>query len=153
MSDIALIWDPLSGSADFAIEENDLKSDTGLETAIMLSLYIDRIAEPGDVLPEGETNRRGWWADAEPVAPGDKFGSRLWLLDRAKQTADVLSRAEEYTREGLAWPLEDRVASEIDAVPEFTRAGLLGVAVTVHRPALDPARYQYDRTWDSQAGD
>lgn len=149
MSDIALIWDAETGAADFAIEANDLAIDDGLQTAVLLSLFLDAPAQDGDVLPEGETDRRGWWGDSE----GDHYGSRLWLLDRAKATQETLDRAEEFAREALQWLLTDRVAESLVVTASFPRVGAWGLEIEVHRPSKDPATYKFDSTWLAQAGE
>ena len=56
-----------------------LRAERGLRSAVLISLFTDRRAEPGDV-PEGE-DPRGWWADVLGEE-GDRIGSRLWLIDR-----------------------------------------------------------------------
>lgn len=150
MSDIALELDAAVFAFDFVVKANDLKTDEGLYTAVLLSLFTDRQAEPGDVLPEGVTDRRGWWADAFPVAPGDKFGSRLWLLDRATNTPDTIARAEEYARESLQWMIADSVTNQIDVVASFVGAGW-ALEVAVHRPGSDPARFRFDQAWAAEA--
>lgn len=150
MSDFGLTWSSLDGAADLSITANDLTADEGLETAVFLSLFLDRRAEPGDVLPDGETDRRGWWADALPVVAGDRVGSRLWLLARSKQTADVLDRAREYALEALRWLTDDRVASKVDVSAEFLPGGGLTLEIVIHRPAGDPARFRFGRAWDAQ---
>lgn len=152
MTDLALTWNPEEISADLSIEANDLASDDGLETAVLMSLFLDREAAEGDVLPEGETDRRGWWGDAFPTVDGDKIGSRLWLLARSKRTPDVLARAEEYTREALAWLVEDRVASKVDVTTEFVGDGHeLGIAVEIYRPGkTDPTSFRFGSTWAAQ---
>lgn len=150
MSDIGLTYDALTGAADVVIGAADLQTDEGLETAVMLSLNTDRRAEDGDELPDGQTDRRGWWADGlgEPV--DDRWGSRLWLLDRSKRTPDVLERAETYAREALQWLLDDLVATAVDVVAEFGTGAQWGLSITIHRPQKDPARYRYDRAWAAQ---
>lgn len=148
MSDFALQWDPASLAADLSLEANDLKPEGGLRTAILISLFTDRRAEGSDILPDGEIDRRGWWADEFNSTPGDKIGSRLWLLTRSKQEQSVLDRAEEYTREALAWLLEDKVATAVDVAASFLtgRPGLL-LTITVHRPNTDPATYRFGTAW------
>lgn len=152
MTDLLLTWDPAEFAADLSIEANDLAADDGLETAVLLSLFTDREAAPGDVLPEGETDRRGWWGDAFPTVEGDKIGSRLWLLGRAKATPDVLSRAQEYAREALEWLVEDRVALKVDVTTEFLTGNRgLGIAVEIYRPGKnDPTAFRFGRTWAAQ---
>ncbi len=154
MSDLKLTWDLESGSADFEISDvdsNDLAIDDGLETAIILSLFCDRRAEDGDVLPEGETDRRGWWADVFPVVAGDKFGSRLWLIARSKETPDVLARGEEYAREALQWLIDDKVSDQIDLEVTRPRRGQWSIAGTIHRPQIDSIHFKFNRTWAAQA--
>lgn len=149
MSDIRLTWFPASSGADIAIDSNDLAVDDGLETACMLSLYTDRRAEDSDVLPTGETDRRGWWADPVAAVAGDRFGSRLWLLDRAKPTQETLDLAVEYAREALQWMIVDLVSNRIDVIAEFIPNGY-ALQVTVYRPAVDPVTFQFNRNWDAQ---
>jgi phage gp46-like protein len=149
MSDLLLRLDPAVLEADLAIAANDLVADDGLETAVLLSLFTDRRAGAGDVLPPGETDRRGWWGDAFPVVEGDLIGSRLWLLTREKQRSAVLPRVEEYAREALAWLVEDRVASKVEVVASFPRAGWLALDVSVYRPLGDPTKYRFDRAWEA----
>ncbi len=152
MSDVALIWSDTMRAGDFAIEDNDLQQDGGLETAVIRSLFEDRRAEDSDILPEGETDRRGWWADPHANVAGDKIGSRLWLLSRSRQTPDVLVRAEEYVREALQWLLDDGVSDRIDIDSvEFPQRGALGIALTIHRPKLDSVKFKFNRTWIAQA--
>lgn len=146
MSDLALIWE--STSADLAIEANDLGTDDGMETAVLLSLFLDRQAEPGDELPMGETDRRGWWADAVPVVEGDEIGSRLWLLARAKDTATVRVRAEGYAREALEWLVEDRVAERVDVTASAPAPGVLSLSIDIYRPSsAEPTRFRFADVW------
>lgn len=151
MSDIRLTWDNAKGAADFRTVKNDLEADDGLETAVLLSLYTDRRAEPNDALPDGGTDRRGWWADAVPVVSGDLFGSRLWLLSRSKQTPDVLARAEEYALEALQWLLDDKVVESVEIVElKFPKLGQMTGGVRIKRPARDSVTFKFNRTWQAQ---
>ena len=70
-----------------------------LKSAVWMSLGTDRRAENDDVLPGGDGDKRGWWGDSFRQR---RIGSRLWLLERQKITADTLLRAEEYAAEALA---------------------------------------------------
>ena len=150
MSDLTLKWNTDALSADLVIAANDLQSDEGLETAVLLSLFLDRRAADGDVLPDGETDRRGWWADAVPVVEGDQIGSRLWLLARSKNSPDVLDRAQEYAREALQWLLDDKVAASVDVVAQFIAGRGLGLTVTISRPNKDPAKFRFGRAWAAE---
>jgi phage gp46-like protein len=151
MSDLALRWDPDSLTADLVVEGNDLARDATLQTAVELSLFLDRRAEDADQLPTSETDRRGWWGDSVPVVEGDRIGSRLWLLAREKHTPSMAARLEKYAREALAWLLEDRVASRLEVTATFPRPGMWGLTVELWRPSADPVRYQFGGAWEDLA--
>ncbi len=150
MSDVALVWDMRQGSADFSVDANDLELDDGLETSVMLSLFTDRGANPGDVLPDAAADRRGWWGDAYPVVDGDRIGSRLWLLARSKQLPEILTRAKEYAAEALQWLIDDKVAERVDVESEIVRNGVLGLRIVIFKPKADTVNFRYNYTWASQ---
>lgn len=151
--DLALFWSNVTGDADIALVLNaagaavDLATDQGLTTAAILSLFTDRRAENDDKPPSGDPrDRRGWWADQFAVVTGDKYGSRLWLLDRAKSTNETKLRAIEYVREALAWMLEDRVVSKVDVEVEVTKTALL-IGVGLQRPGRDAVSFRFAHAW------
>jgi phage gp46-like protein len=142
--DYALVW--ADGVLDMTMADDDLASDQGLRTAVLLSLFTDRRAEDDDALPADDGDRRGWWADEFAETEGDLMGSRLWLLDRSTRRVDVARRAEEFIREALAWPLEDKVAARLDVEVETTATEML-IAVTAHRPQGDPVSFRFAHVW------
>lgn len=150
MGDLALVWDAALGCADLAVVDDDLASDDGLRTSLLPSLFLDRRAEADDDLPAADGDRRGWWADQFAEVEGDRIGSRRWLLDRSKRTADVVRRAEEIDREALAWLIDDRVTAQID-IAVTAEGGALIHSITVHRPAGDPASFRFPEAWDGEA--
>jgi phage gp46-like protein len=121
MADFALIWESgASGSADLKVVDDDLLSDEGFTTAVLLSLFLDARAEADEVLPSDDGDRRGWWADEFAEVEGDRIGSKLWLIDtRAKTLANVVDRAIEAVRESLAWLIEDGHLDELDVTAEI----------------------------------
>lgn len=151
MSDLRLTWNATANAADFSITANDLTKEDGLETAVLLSLFLDRRADDGDVLPAPDSDRRGWWADDFPIVDADRIGSRLWMLSRSKATVDVLSRTEQYAREALQWLLDDRVAERIEVSATTPIRGMIVLEVSIYRPSkADPARYRFDGAWRAQ---
>ncbi|ELP4663190.1 phage GP46 family protein [Salmonella enterica] len=98
MADIAIVW--RNGRGNLALNGSDLLTDNSIETAVIISLFTDRRAQPSDPIPDGSTDRRGWWADSFRKRP---IGSRLWLLGREKTLESVLERARTYADEALAW--------------------------------------------------
>lgn len=106
--DISSFWDVDRLSADWQQGSGELATGNALQTAIIISLFTDRVARNDDDVDGNE--RRGWWGDAG----ADKdIGSRLWLLRRRKLTANVAQKAEEYALEGLNWLLADGVVSAL----------------------------------------
>lgn len=146
LGDLALVWGV--GVADLVMIDSDIASDRGITTAVLLSMMLDRRAQPDDVVPSGDArDRRGWWADQFLPVEGDRYGSRLWLLDRTTLTNETARKADEYTREALNWMLEDRVVSRIDVPIETTRNAML-IGVGLQRPGRDPISFRFAHTWD-----
>lgn len=143
-------WAP-TGTAVIATGGADLELDEGLEAAVLISLFTDRRAAEGDVLPDNGDDRRGWWGDALPVVAGDQVGSKLWLLRREKQTQAALGRAAQYARESLAWLVEDQVATSVAVTATAPAPGVLQIDVAVQRPRARPVQYRYSAAWDAQA--
>jgi phage gp46-like protein len=143
MTDIALIPDPDAFQFDAALDGPDLQSETGLATAIYMSLFSDAPAQDGDVVPDGTDDRRGWWGDYAARVDGDRIGSRLWLLKRAKRTAETIRLVADYAREALQWLVTDGVAASIDVVSvSQSTAGIL-LTVTVTRPGGNNSKFNY----------
>jgi len=146
--DIALKYDAGAKRFDLAIEGGDLATDEGLETAVILSLFTDRRALEEDRLPDGTGDRRGYWADAFR----DRLhGSRLWLLHREKEQAEVLRRAQEYAEEALAWLIEDEVAEAVEVEAWHMRRDTLGLRVVIRRGDRAVLERQYDYVWRNAA--
>lgn len=146
--DIAIVWDPVRRRCDLRYDAG-LALDTTPLTPVLLSLGCDRRAEPDDTLPDTVTEgsiavglnpRRGWVGDAFDEQ-GNRAGSRLWLIEREKQTDDVLLRAQDYARQSLAW-LADRegVAIEVAAAWPTRTAMRMDVQVGSARLQLQIAR-------------
>lgn len=147
-ADIGLKWG--FGAADVSVANGDIVQDGGLSTSVFLSLFTDRRANDGDILPPGETSRRGWWGDEFSDNPNDRIGSRLWLLSRAKQTQETLTAAKGYCVEALQWMLEDLVADSVDVTAEYVGRGLMVIEVSITRPNVDPTTFRYNYNWSTQ---
>ena len=160
MPDIQTIMTPSHDPADpprfdWAIKDQDLAGDDGLETAIILSLFTDRRALEDDPLPDGSDDRRGWWADA--YVGQDHIGSRLWLLEREKDTREVVNRARDYAEEALQWLVEDGIALGIEVMAGWVESsgalteqktatvipGVLGLGLVIYRSGKTPDKYRF----------
>jgi phage gp46-like protein len=141
MADATISWDTANNRGDWSMSGPILTAGNDLETAIIISLFSDRMAQPDDVIPDGSNDPRGWWAD--DTVP---IGSRLWLLRRAKQTKDTLQKAYDYIAEALQWMIDDGVVGRFDISVQWVRAGVLGAQITAYKPSgtlLTTGRY----TW------
>jgi phage gp46-like protein len=145
--------DPASPfGADIELDEeitliDGLDEDGGIETAVVLSLFTDRRAQPGDPLPDDTAGRRGWWGDAFPAIEGDRIGSRLWLLSREKQVPAVLARAREYALEALQWMIDDGIAESVNVSAEVVSPGVLGLQIQIARSHMPVAKYRFETFW------
>ena len=131
---------------DISVVAGDLASDRGLQTALLLSLFVDRRASREELERFGMPldDPRGWWGDNHPEVEGDQYGSKLWLLERAKQTQDTLNFARETSRESTEWMFEDGVVTErvqIDAA--YPARGLMALGVVAQRPNTPAERYAF----------
>lgn len=133
----------------FDIKRNGfvLVTDDTLETAVIISLFTDRRAQPDDELPGIDDSRRGWWGDILSDIEGDETGSWLWLLYREKTTDETLNRAREYCLDALQWLLEDRIAESVNVKTWYQdqTAGLMMIEVVVIK--LDGSQERYNLLW------
>jgi phage gp46-like protein len=163
--DLAIEFDPTRWEGDLVLlPRGQLKIDHSLRTSVYLSWFLDRQAEPGDVLPDddplnpGAGDKRGWWGDwylgamlglqqAAPgvaVQPSFRLGSRLWLLQRAKETAEVVALAQQYGAEALDWLTDFNIASSVTVTAEIVREGMLGLEAVIQRNRnAETVRYDY----------
>lgn len=150
MSDIAIVpTQSVEGTTfDFAVKANDVLLDEGLYTATVISLFTDRRVSKEE-LPALQ-DQRGWWHDAIAEIPDDKWGSKLWLLEREVKSNVVLTRAVEYANEALAWMLEDEIAATIDVVASYTLKGFLAVEVSIVKPNGEKLNYAFDSQWKAE---
>ena len=146
----------LQGAAG-ADPDLDIATDDSLRTAVILSLFLDRRARDDDAIPNGGTDKRGWWADtvmpmtegvlakrdgAQSIRQPDQIGSRLWLLSRELQVQEVVRRAHDYAKEALAWLIEDGHAVRVDVRASILRRQMLGLDVRIW-PVSDDSPKDY----------
>lgn len=133
MSDITSVWDAETQHCDYVVANGDFVSGSDVETAVLISIFTDRLAEVNDALPDAPSgqpgDRRGWWAD-DPEYP---IGSRLWLLKRAKGPLDVAAKAKEYATEALQWMIDDGVVARFDVEAIWTPPNQLDLLVVAYR--------------------
>lgn len=151
MSDIRTVYIDMERGADYAIEFMLLAQDDGLTSAVLLSLFTDRRAEPDDVIPGGAEDLRGTWLDAFAGEEGDRMGSRLWLLERAKLLPETVTKMREYCEEALEWMVRD-VAKAVIVETWIVRnypAGIIGAQIDIVKPDGATTRYKFDKLWSA----
>jgi phage gp46-like protein len=160
MSDFAtlVLFDGQSLAFDWALCGPDLESDDGLRSAVVISLFCDRLAAADDVLPDGSGDRRGWWADVPPDgaddAKPDYIGSRLWLLRRAKATDRTARLAENYAREALKWLIDDGVAAAVSCRASWLSRDELQLAIALSQTDTqgNAANRSFSFSWNVTLG-
>ena len=85
-----------------------------LTRAVVISLFTHRRADPDD----NADVPMGWWGDTWPAVANDRYGSKLWLLQRSKLTHALVNTVRTY----LQWMLDDGVVSRIDI--DIQRTGI-----------------------------
>lgn len=129
----------VSGAGVFEFLGGDLVDDD-LQHLITLSLFTWRRAADDDVVPEG-MGRQGWFADPD-------FGSRLWLLARAKLTTETLARAKAYVLEALGWMVTDGILAKVDATAARAAKGM-ELSVELTRPGEPERRARFSYLWST----
>ncbi len=162
MIDIAVAWDAQLLRFDWLFDGSDLATTDTLQTAVIVSLLTDRLANADDDFPDGTNDRRGWWADmplplASAPPAGDLIGSRLWLLSRRKVTEQTRLDAIAYTQEALQWLIDDGLAARIDVGASFLRdiTGWLDIAIAIYRTDAATGRTateSYTLAWSATLG-
>jgi len=115
-----------------------------LARAVVISLFTWRRAQPDD----NADQPNGWWGDTWPAVQNDRYGSRLWLLQRQKLTNQTALIARTYINEALQWMIDDGVVSKIDLLIQRTGINELGNSITLWR-YNQPTTISFDDLWSA----
>ncbi|KXV75547.1 hypothetical protein AD953_06970 [Acetobacter malorum] len=162
--DVAIVWNNALARGDWSIQNSDLALDNPLRTAIMVSLFTDRVAPEAlstldqavgmksapDAAGSNHSDRRGWWGDAFAQEP---IGSRLWQLQRAIKAGQTstLREAEAICHEALQWMIDDGVAASVGVTASWASSTTptLQFAVTVTEPGTNATQqFYYSWAWE-----
>lgn len=119
-----------------------LSSDDDLFTAALISVFTDAQADDDDILPAGETDRRGWW--------GGPIGSKLWLRRRARADNNTLLLVKHDLEQATNWFIDDGVVASIDVTTEWIAPGQLGAQIAFHRKDGTRRALSFQQAWESQ---
>lgn len=140
--DIALSYDPAARQCDLVYDGRRLVLDLTPATPLLASIGGDRRAEADDTLPDGTTEgslqagfnaRRGWAGDS--LGGGQRAGSRLWLLERAKQDEATRQAAEDYAVQAAGW-IGVREGAPVACMAAWAARNVLGLRVAVGASTL-----------------
>jgi len=109
MSDILFDFLNEELEIDMVVRDSEIQKDESLRSSVLVSLFTDSRCDAEEV-PTGESSRRGFWGDA---VFDENTGSKLWLLNRAKRTNDILIKYKEYCEESLQWMQDDGLCNNI----------------------------------------
>ncbi|BBI92813.1 putative phage protein GP46 [Serratia symbiotica str. Tucson] len=144
MSDISSFWDIERLVADWREGKGDLINGNDLQTAIIISLFTDRVARDDDVI-DGD-DRRGWWGD---LGEEHNIGSRLWLLRRKKLDQSVAQKAEDYVREALQWLITDGVVLSVTVATQIVYPRQLNLVISYQKPgSRDDTDMRFFWVWE-----
>ena len=143
MSDISSFWNADALRADWRSDFGALETGNDLQTAIIISLFKDRLARLDDTYDGSD--RRGWWGDSNADT---QLGSRLWLLRREKLTTNVAIRAEEYAKEALDWLKVDGVVSDISCTTQIVIPNRLNLTIRYLPPDGDWQESAFFWIWE-----
>ncbi len=146
--DVALIWNPARGRADWAVTSGDLAIDPGgLQTAVILSLFTDARA-PANYTPAAgsPTGLRGVWSD---TYDGFQLGSLLWTLNRtaiSNRTA-FLNQAKDICLNALQWLVTAGVVATISVTTAMLTPSALGIWVALTEPNGSSQNISFNWAW------
>lgn len=108
--------------------DGDFITDDGLETAVLMSLLLDKRANAEEA-PQ-PVRRSGYWG----YEVNDMDFSKLWLL-YGRLTTDLLNKSIEYANNCLQWLIDDGYATAINTESEFKKLtsdiSTWGISMTV----------------------
>ncbi|EON3358794.1 phage GP46 family protein [Yersinia enterocolitica] len=143
-TDIKTLWEPDKLLGDWQTGGGGLLGGNDLETAILISLFTDRLARTDDGIDNDD--RRGWWAD---TGAEYEIGSRLWLLRREKLTTKVALKAEDYANEALAWLLDDGVVTAISTNAQIVYPNRLNLIINYQQPEKAQVSVKFSWVWET----
>lgn len=144
--DVGLSMGSSGGDLDFL--QGDLRRETGLRSAIMVSLFSDARA-PAELrpLPDGSKDPRGWWGNLE----GEELGSLLWLYNRGKITDETAESMRQAAQDSLSWLVSEGMAAEVRV--SATRVGGASPRVELSVEIDRSTAAQWSEVWDAIAAE
>lgn len=113
----------------FRIDENgDLARDETFHSFINVSLFSDRRADKSEI--SQPQKRRGWEGDEFLNLEDYLIGSKLWLLDQARNTIENKNKAVEIVRNALDWFVQIEYCDRIEVTGRRELPSILEITAT-----------------------
>ena len=103
---------------DISFENGDFKTTDGLDTSIVMSLFVDQRAAASEV--SEASLRRGWVGNELNDDPEFQLGSKLWLLYQDRAINKSVNDSVSFTKECFKWFLDDNLAKDIQVTGSFS---------------------------------
>lgn len=112
-----IAWNNDKGYWDISFTNGDYTTTDKLDTAVLMSLYMDKRATRSEV-PNPQL-RRGWWGNKVGDYPNYDIGSKFWLLQQARLTQETINLLKTYSYDCLKWLIDDGYVDIIDTNVEI----------------------------------
>lgn len=106
---------------DIDFENGDIKTTDGFETSLLMSILGNKRASASEV--PAPQNRRGWWGNEALDFDDYEIGSKLWLLNQARQTQRTLNDSITYSRDATQWYVDDNFLDKVQVTAEYVKVG------------------------------
>jgi phage gp46-like protein len=146
MSDTSTSWNGPLNYGDWKLVGTNLQTGSELVTAVLISLFTDRLANADDVIPDGSNDPRGWVGDLGQTVP---IGSRLWLLGREKLRPAVAETAKSMAAEALKWMLDDSVVARLDIKTEIAQPNRMNMQVIAFKQDGTHVAMDFTHAWNT----
>lgn len=144
MSDIASFWNVDEMFADWQKGLGELTTGNDLQTAILDSLFTDRLARADDDYEDSD--RRGWWGILGRNPNWDP-GCGCY---GGKTDPGCSKKAEEYSSEALNWLKVDGVVSEVIPVAGIVLPDRLNLIIRYQAPGKDWQEFRFYWIWEQR---
>jgi len=131
---------------DISFEDGDFKLTEGLDTSIIMSLLVDIRAEASEVTEP--SLRRGWIGNEQNDDPDHEVGSKLWLLEQARNNQNSINRGISSATECFQWFLTDEIAKDVNVSGESTSSDKIELNVVFTRFNNSVLNIQFD-LWEN----
>jgi phage gp46-like protein len=147
MTDIAIKWDNTTGYGEWVLADGGITAGPDLHSAVLCSLFSDKLAPPEYQPPDGSTDRRGHWSDTYETRP---LGSWLWLLNRATFSAatNLVLQARDYCNASLQWLIDDGIAASVNVQVQRANPTTLAIFILITQPVTSATTaLEYSYVW------